>query len=52
MPITRRSEEPFYKPSVDASTEAEGRHSKSVQESEVHYRMYVHGVYTNVPLFA
>ena len=36
MPKTRRSEEPFYEPSVDASTEAEGRHSKSVQESEVH----------------
>ena len=36
MPKTRRSGEPFSKPSVDASTEAEGRHSNSVQELEVH----------------
>ncbi len=36
MPETRRSDEPFCEPSVDASTEAEGRHSISVQESEVH----------------
>ena len=27
MPNTCRSEEPFYEPSVDASTVAEGRHS-------------------------
>ena len=45
MPKTRRSEEPFYEPSVDTSTEAEGRHSKSVQESEVHQvvpTLYIH----------
>ena len=36
MPKTHRSEEPFYEPSVDASAEAEGKHSISVQESEVH----------------
>ena len=36
MPKTRRSEEPFCEPSVEAFTEAEGRHSNSAQESEVH----------------
>lgn len=35
--LTCRNEEPFYRPSVDASTEAEGKHSISVQELEVHY---------------
>ena len=48
MPKTRRSDEPFCEPSVDASTEAEGRHmySNSVQ---VYY--LVHCVHTNVLLF-
>ena len=56
MPKTRRSKEPFYEPSVDASTEAERRHSVNVvlvyrNRRYTSYRLYIHCVYTNVPLY-
>ena len=43
MSKTRRSEEPFYEPNVEASTETMGRHSSNgVQESDIHCTLCIH----------
>ena len=52
MPETRRSDEPFCEPSVDASTEAEGRHSISVYRNQMYTSLYIVYTHVNVPLFA